>query len=311
MWARKPGGVLILSVSALLLAASCAKSANPTSPGPTGASSVAPPTKDPAIAAEVPSDIMTKGSVTVATDATYAPNEFIPVGTTEIQGMDVDLGKAIGAVLGLQFNFVNASFDTIIPGLASGKYGLGMSSFTDTMEREGTVDFVTYFSAGTSFYVSGSGGPNITGLDNSLCGVTVGAERGTTQAADATSQSQKCTTAGMPAVSVQVFPDQNGANLALSSGRVQAVMADSPVAAYAVKQSSGQFKLSGQPYGTAPYGIAIPRPTGTAPGMAPMSKPILDALTKLISSGNYMQILAKWGIQEGGITSPAINGATG
>ena len=45
------------------------------------------------------------------------------------------------------------------PGLASGKYGLGMSSFTDTKEREKTVDFVTYFTAGTSFYVKAQGGP--------------------------------------------------------------------------------------------------------------------------------------------------------
>ena len=67
------------------------------------------------------------------------------------------------------------------------------------------------------------------------------------------------------------FPDQNGANLALSSGRAEVGMADSPVAAYLVKKSGGQFKLVGQAYGTAPYGIAIPKGTG-------MAKPVLDAL---------------------------------
>ncbi len=41
-------------------------------------------------------------------------------------------------------------------------------------------------------------------------------------------------------------------------------MADSPVAAYIVKQSNGQFKLVGKPYGTAPYGIAIPKGNGMA-----------------------------------------------
>jgi polar amino acid transport system substrate-binding protein len=87
-------------------------------------------------------------------------------------------------------------------------------------------------------------------------------------------------------------------------------MADSPVAAYAVKQSAGQFKLSGTPYGTAPYGIAIPRPAGVAPGSAPMSKPTLDALKSLMASGVYMQILEKWGVQDGAITDPVINGAT-
>ncbi len=55
------------------------------------------------------------------------------------------------------------------------------------------------------------------------------------------------------------FPDQNGANVALAAGRVDVVMADSPVAAYAVEQSSSKFALAGQPYGTAPYGIVVPK----------------------------------------------------
>ena len=60
--------------------------------------------------------------------------------------------SALAQALGLKAKVVNATFDSIIPGLAAHKYDLGMSSFTDTKEREKTVDFVTYFSAGTSFY---------------------------------------------------------------------------------------------------------------------------------------------------------------
>jgi polar amino acid transport system substrate-binding protein len=161
---------------------------------------------------------------------------------------------------------------------------------------------VTYLSAGTSFYVKAQGGAAITTLAD-LCGHKVAVERGTTQADDATAQSAKCRKAGKPAVTVLVFPDQNAANLALSSGRGQVGMADSPVAAYIVKKSSGQFKLSGTPYGTAPYGIAIPKGNG-------MAQPILDALKELMSNGTYMSILTKWGIQAGAITNPTINGAT-
>ena len=79
-------------------------------------------------------------------------------------------------------------------------------------------------------------------------------------------------------------------------------MADSPVAAYQVKQSSGTFKLSGPPYGTAPYGIAIPKNNG-------MAKPVLAAMKHLIADGTYMKILTKWGVQAGAITNPVINGA--
>jgi len=252
------------------------------------------------IADQVPAAVKAKGTLTVAADATYAPNEFIGPDGHTVVGMDADLAKAIGQVLGLKINVVNATFDTIIPGLASGKYDLGISSFTDTVERQQTVDFVTYYVAGTSFYVKASAGPSITSLAD-LCGHKVAVEKGTTQQADAQAQAAKCKAAGKT-LTIQIFNDQNAVNLALSSGRADVAMADSPVAAYQVKQSNGTFKLSGQPYGTAPYGIAIPKNSG-------MAKPVLAALKHLMANGTYMKILDKWGVQGGAISDPAINGA--
>ena len=258
--------------------------------------------KNPKIAAEVPQSISSKGTLTVASDATYAPMEFVASNGKTVVGVDADLAKAIGDVLGLKLKVVNATFDTIIPGLQSGKYDLGMSAFTDTKARQKVVDFVTYFSAGTSFYTKASGGSAVKGLA-SLCGLTVSVENGTTEQTDATAQSAKCTKAGKKAVKVSAFPDQNAANLAIASGRAQLGMADSPVAAYIVKQSKGQFKLTGTPYGTAPYGIAIPKGNG-------MSKAVLDAVKLLMKNGTYKSILAKWGVQAGAISNPKINGAT-
>ncbi|HEX6930945.1 MAG TPA: ABC transporter substrate-binding protein [Streptosporangiaceae bacterium] len=238
----------------------------------------------------------------MAADATYAPNEFIGPDGRTVVGMDADLAKALGQVMGLKVNMVNATFDTIIPGIVSGKYDLGMSSFTDTKARQQTVDFVTYFVAGTSFYVKSSGGPNITSLAD-LCGHKVAVEKGTTQQSDAQAQAGKCKAAGKAAVSLQIFNDQNAVNLALSSGRADVAMADSPVAEYQVKKSNGTFKLSGQSYGTAPYGIAMPKNNG-------MAKPVQAAMKVLIADGTYKKILTKWGIQAGAITKPVINGAT-
>ena len=99
-----------------------------------------------------------------------------------------------------------------------------------------------------------------------------------------------------------VFPDQNGANSAVISGRAEISMADSPVAAYQVTKSDGQLVLVGTPYGTAPYGIAIPKNSG-------LSGPILAAMKNLIAGGQYTAILKKWGLEEGAITDPVINGA--
>jgi polar amino acid transport system substrate-binding protein len=256
----------------------------------------------PATTIDVPAAIKSKGTLTVAADASYAPNEFIGDDGKTVEGADVDLADAIGKALGLKVDVKNAGFDSIIPGLAAKKYDLGMSSFTDTKEREQTVDFVTYFNAGTSFYTKASGGADVTGLDD-LCGKTVAVEKGTTQADDSTAQSKKCKAAGKDDVKVSTFPDQNGANLAISSGRAQIGMADSPVAAYQVKKSGGQFKLVGTPYGEAPYGIAIPKNSGLA-------QPVLDAVKQLIADGQYKQILTKWGIQDGAFSDPVINGAT-
>src|SRR5262245_51269212 len=258
------------------------------------------------IAGQVPSAIKSKGTLTVAADATYAPNEFIASDGHTVIGMDADLAKSIAQVMGLDATVKNVTFDSIIPGLAANKYDLGMSSFTITKEREKTVDFVSYAIAGTSFFVKAQGGPDIQSLAD-LCGETVAVERGTTQEADATAQDKKCKAAGDPGVTVNVFPDQSAANLALYSGCADVVMADSPPAAYAVEQSNGQFKLTGKQYGTALYGIAMPQNSGLA-------KPVQGALKVLMADGTYDRIFGYWGLVKKGpagcpctITNPEIN----
>jgi polar amino acid transport system substrate-binding protein len=297
--------VLALAASAV---AGCGSSNNNNTTSSSSSSSTSSSTSstasgaDSTVAALVPAAIKSKGTLTVAADASYAPNEFIGSDGKTVEGMDADLAKALAGVMGLKAKVVNQTFDSIIPGLASNKYDLGMSSFTDTKEREKTVDFVTYFSAGTSFYAKTQGAPNVNGLAD-LCGLKVAVEKGTTQADDSNAQSKKCTAAGKKAVTVSVFPDQNGANLAISSGRAQIGMADSPVADYQVKKSNGQFKLLGTPYGTAPYGIAMNKKSGLA-------KPVLAGMKALIANGKYKAILTHWGIQSGAITNPVINGAT-
>src|SRR5438270_7472576 len=280
--------VWIVALVALVLLAGCGKSKSK--------STAVSAATDKKVAAEVPAAVKSKGTLSVAADASYPPNEFIGPDGHTVVGMDADLSDALAKVMGLKAKVVNASFDSIIPGLAAKKYDLGASSFTDTKEREKTVDFVTYFSAGTAFFVKSQGGPTISTLAD-LCGHKVAVEKGTTQQTDAAGQAKKCKAAKKPADTVLVFPDQNGANLALSSGRADVSMADSPVADYQVKKTGGQFKITGKVYGTAPYGIAIPKKTG-------LDKPILDAPKVLTAKGQYQAILEKWGIQAGASSNP-------
>src|SRR5579884_4059033 len=278
--------------------------ASSTTTASSGASSVAIPTvaADPAAEKLIPAAVKGKGTLTVASDATYAPDEFIGPDGHTVVGMDADLAKALGAVMGLKVNVVNATFVTIIPGLAAGRYDMGASSFTDTKAREKTVDFVDYANVGESFYTKASGGVSIASIAD-ICGKTVSVESSTTEESDAKTQSGKCTKAGKPAVKVLVFDKQTDANLAVSSGRAQLGFADTPVAEYQVKQSNGLFKIVGAPYAPAPYGLAIPK-NG-------FDKAVLGALIALDRLGIYQKIFAKWGLQ--GIEIPEskmkINGA--
>jgi polar amino acid transport system substrate-binding protein len=295
----------VMSIAAVIAGAGCGSSNNENNGGGGGGTLTAASfsvQQDPSIAGQVPADVKSSGQLTVAADATYAPDEFIASDGKTVIGMDADLAKAIADLMGLKASVSNQTFDSIIPGLAAGKYNLGMSSFTDTKEREKTVDFVTYAQAGESFYVNADGGPTINSIDD-ICGLKVGAEKATTEADDATAQSKKCTDAGKPAVSVSTFPDQNGVNLALSSGRVDAAFADTPPAAYAVKQSDGKFKLSPAPsIANAPYGIAMAKDSG-------LQQPVLAAIKALMADGTYDKIFDYWGLQGDKIDNPTINGA--
>lgn len=281
---------------------SSSSSSSSTSTAAASSSSSAAAGADATVVALVPAPTKSKGTLIVAADASYAPNEFIAPDGHTVVGMDADLVKALGTVMGLKATVSNVKFDAIIPGLASGRYDLGASSFTDTKMREKTVDFVDYFTAGESFYTKAQGGTTIASIAD-LCGHTVAVETTTTEQMDAQTQSGKCKKAGKPAVTVLVFPDQNAANLALASGRAQLGFADTPVAAYQVKKTNGQFKLVGQTFASAPYGLAVPKNSG-------LDKAVLAALEVLMKNGMYTSILTHWGVQAGAITKPTINGAT-
>jgi polar amino acid transport system substrate-binding protein len=267
-----------------------------SAPTSTAASSSAPAGADASAAALLPAAIKSKGTLTVAMDATYPPDESIDTDGKTIIGMDADLAKALGTALGVKVNLVNVTFNSIIPRLVSGTYDLGMSSFTDNKTREATVDFVTYFQAGEGFYVKAGNTKAYNGLA-SLCGAKVAVESGTTEESDAQAQGKKCK------VTVLSFADQNGANLAVSSGRADVGFVDSQVAGYIVKQSNGQFTQTGTAFEVAPYGIAMAKNNGLAPA-------VLAAIKGLMADGTYTKILTTWGVQDGAITNPVINGAT-
>ena len=295
---RKLVALISGAVLALALLTGCGSSKS-SSTASTATVATPTPSVNAAIAAQVPAAIKQKGTLTVASEAEYAPNEFIaPDGHTVI-GMYPDLVKALAAVMGLKARVVNSTFEAIIPGLAAGRYDIGASSFTDTKEREKTVDFVTYLSVGQAFLTKADGGPKPNTLAD-LCGHKVSVEKGTVELEEAEKQNKKCKAAGKP-ITLLIFPGQNDANLALSSGRAEIDYADSPIIAYQVRKL-GVSVRSSPTFGAAPYGLALPKGNG-------MAKPVLEALKVLMADGTYAAILKKWELESAAINNPTINGA--
>lgn len=304
---RRAGlGVVAAVVVVVLLAAACYPSSADGSLGsatPIPTTEIPAQSKDAASAALLPSEIASSGKLVFAMDANYPPNEFLGADSSEIVGMDADLGIAIAQTLGLAPVQQSVSFDAIIPGIQARKYDAGLSSFTDTKEREEVLDFVDYFNAGVAFYVRSGSTTTFTSTE-SLCGHRVAVQAGTVAETMSQDASTACKQSGERAVKVLSFSDQNGANLAVASGRAEVGFADSPVVGYIVATSNGFFEQSGSAFDSAPYGIVVAKGSSLAPA-------IQSALAVLIANGTYGAIMKKWGTEAGAVTTSGviINGA--
>ncbi|MDQ6883106.1 MAG: transporter substrate-binding domain-containing protein [Candidatus Dormibacteraeota bacterium] len=308
-------GLIVISAATIL--AACGGGGT-TSTSPSGAG----PGKVASIAAEVPDSVKSQSPLQIATDATYAPNEFINPETGAIQGWDIDFGNALCKIMGLVCTFNNVTFSDIIAQLkastpaeqANGdkpRYQFSISSWSPTQKREDSgIDFISYYKAGEAWLVKASGGARInTAAD--MCGKTVAVEAGTTEESDAWGFMGK--QAGGTAIAgdknncpdgkdikVTSFQTQTEANSALLSGRADIGWLDQPVADYQVKQTGGKLKISGQPCSVAPYGIALVKGS-------PLEKPLTDAVKFLIDNGYYKSILQQWNVADGAIASSDVS----
>ncbi|MFD2473482.1 ABC transporter substrate-binding protein [Amycolatopsis silviterrae] len=256
--------------------------------------------KDAALAARLPAEVRSAGVLRVAMDETYPPFESVQAG--KVVGLDPDLANAIGGVLGVRVEFVNTSFDAIIPSLTSNKVDLAMSSIGDTKERERTVDLVTYYWNGTLVLVK-TGNPAQLKADQ-VCGARVGVIRGSLQQTSfLPSQAAKCAGSGKPAATVEVYQNGPQAQLALQSGRIDGVMEDAPPLLAVAAQQKDVFETAG------PF-FRNPNPGGVAfPKGSKLVEPVHEAIGVLIKNGTYQTILKKWNLEKIAIEKSEINGA--
>ena len=135
--------------------------------------------KDDAIAAKLPDEIANAGVVRVASGISFPPMEYFDTDNKTVLGFDADLGKALGEVLGVDFEFHNTNFDGIIGGLKAGRYDLGLTSMIDKKERQVDVDFVDYLKLRRRLH-DGQGQPRWPDRQADLCGKTVAVEKSAT-----------------------------------------------------------------------------------------------------------------------------------
>ena len=252
--------------------------------------------KDDAIAKMLPDYVTKDGKLTIGMDTSYAPAEFLAADGKTPVGYDVDMSKAIAQTLGLKPKIVSSMFDTIVPSIGS-KYDLGITAMTITEERLQSVDFVSYYRAGSTWAVQ-KGNPKK--LDTSdMCGAKIAVQTGTVQEDEANKIAKGCE--ADKKAEVMSYKRQAEAATAVATGKADVFYADSPVAGYAISQTDGQLEALGDVEGVAKQGIAIKK------GDQQLDEAVQKAVQKLMDDGTYMKILKHWGVESGALDKAEIN----
>jgi polar amino acid transport system substrate-binding protein len=234
------------------------------------------------------------GVLQVGSDIAYAPIEFFEEGTQNAEGLDVDLGNALAEELGVRAEFINTGFDGIIGALNASRFDILMSAMTVTAERQKEIDFIPYFIAGTDILVAAGNPKNIKSIED-LSGLTAAVQIGTIQVDQLEAANADLKAAGKPEINVLTFDQNPLAVEQLGTGRADAVLADSPVAANEARLSEGKFETVGLTIPPEPYGIGVRKES------TELNAAIEDALRKLIANGKYDEILKNWGLESGAI----------
>lgn len=238
-----------------------------------------------------PTDLITAGTLTVGSDTTYPPQEFVNTTTGQATGFDIDLITKMAASMGLKVNIVKADFNTIIDSLKAKRYDVVISAMTINPDRQKEVDFVPYFSAGESLLVPKGNPKHLTSI-NDACGLKIGVQTGTVEQDDANAASSACTKAGKSAIAITPLQDQTAVVQLLAQGRVDATYQDSPVTDYYNSLNPGQFEVGGSVVNAAPEGIAIRKNDKS------MFDAIQASFNLMKSNGTYDQLFSQWHLSD-------------
>ena len=289
---------------------------NTVPPQPTAVptATMVPPTPTPAqptpVAVIAADKLSQQGHFLICTDFPYPPQEFFDENGNP-QGLDIDIGTEIANRLGLKVQFVNSVFDSIIAAVTSGKCDIVISAQNITADRQIKVSMIPYFKAGQSFVVV-KGNPKAIKQSLDLCGQSVAAESGTTEADYLQGEGDykgkglgvECTKASKAPPKVIVTQKDTDALQQLQAGKVVAYATDSPVAAYYTVQHPDQFELAGSIIEAALEGISVPcgQADCTKAPLSDVGKAVDAALKSMMADGAYVKILQKWNLTNSAVT---------
>ena len=216
--------------------------------------------------------------VKVATDATWPPFETVDEATKKIVGFDIDLMDAIAKKAGFEVEYENVPFDTLLAGLSTCQYQVGISATTITEERSKSMLFSDpYMNAGQVVVINKSE----TGVKSKddLAGKRVSAQLGTTGEMEAKKIAK---------VVYKPYDTLDLAMLDLANGQIDAVIADYPTAVAFVAANSEKLATVGTVFTDENYGVIFCK-TNTD-----LQAKVNTALKALIAEGKIKEFEQKW-----------------
>jgi len=210
----------------------------------------------------------------MATSADFPPYEYLD-GDTAI-GIDIEIAQAIAEELGMTLEIENMDFDAVITSVASGKADFGMAGLTVNEDRLVHVDFSESYTTATQVIIV-SDSSEITGPDD-LAGKKVGVQLGTTG---------DIYVEDIEGAEVERYTSGHEAVLALTQGKIDAVVIDNEPAKVFVAQNEG-LKILDQELTIEEYAIAVDK------GNTELLDKINAALAKLKEDGTLDSIINKY-----------------
>ena len=220
------------------------------------------------------------GTLTMATNATFPPYEYKE--GEEIVGIDAEVAKLIADKLGMQLEIADVEFDSIIPGVQTGKYDMGMAGMTVTEERKKSVSFSDSYAKGIQVIIvkEDSG---IKSVDD-LNGKKIGTQQGTTGYIYASDTPEN---GGYGEENVVGYDSGTVAVEALKSGKVDCVIIDNEPAKAYVAANPG-LKILDTEFANEDYAICFSKKNPE------LQKKVNDALNELKASGEFQKVVDKY-----------------